>query len=47
MSKSKTRRRDDLYEREAAAAQDANRGEHPICNLCDLPVTPGADVYRA
>jgi len=34
-----TKRRDDLYAREALAAHKAGRGPHPICPHCDLPVT--------
>ena len=37
------RQREDLYNREAVKARDSKRGEYPICNLCNLPVTPGQD----
>jgi hypothetical protein len=33
--------REALYDQEAAKAQALKRGPYPICNLCDLPVTPG------
>ncbi len=34
-------KREQLYERERAAAIAAGAGDHPICNRCGLPVTPG------
>lgn len=33
-----TRQREDLYERERAKAVANERGEFPICNICDQPV---------
>lgn len=36
-----TKRRDELYSREATAAFKADRGRFPICPHCDLPVEPG------
>jgi len=36
-----SKKRDDLWSRECLAAHVAGRGQLPICNLCDLPVTPG------
>jgi hypothetical protein len=35
-----SRHRDNLYGDAKVAAYLAGRGEHPICNLCDRPVTP-------
>lgn len=37
------RQREELYDREADKARAMGRGEHPICNLCDLPVAPGQE----
>lgn len=34
-------KREALWLCEATAAVAADRGPHPICNLCDLPVQPG------
>jgi len=36
-----SKRRDELYSRECLAAHKAERGSHPICVHCDLPVMPG------
>lgn len=33
--------REELYRLECDKARSGNRGEFPICNLCDLPVLPG------
>lgn len=33
--------REQLYESEAAKSIAAARGEFPLCNICNLPVTPG------
>ena len=35
-----TRRREALYQREALAAHQAGRGQHPICVHCSEPVKP-------
>jgi hypothetical protein len=35
-----SRHRDYLYGEAKTAAYLAGRGEHPICPICDLPVTP-------
>lgn len=35
------RKRQELYDREAAKAKASGRGEYPLCNLCGLPVSPG------
>lgn len=34
-------KREQLFNRERVAAKAAGRGDHPICNRCGLPVTPG------
>jgi hypothetical protein len=39
--------RERLYSREAFKANQAGRGEHPICPHCDLPVTPDQAWDRA
>jgi hypothetical protein len=36
-----TRQREQLYAAEVEKAQIAERGDYPICALCDLPVEPG------
>jgi hypothetical protein len=36
-------KRQTLWSREATNAYLDGRGRFPICNLCDLPVTPGQD----
>lgn len=36
-----TKRRTELYDREAAIAQATGRGPFPICVHCNLPVEPG------
>lgn len=41
-SHSRTRQREALYADECHKALAAGRGEHPICRLCDLPITPGS-----
>ena len=35
------KQREALYDREVERALVAGRGDCPICNLCDTPVTPG------
>jgi len=35
------KQREDLWDAEYAKSIEAKRGEYPICNICDLPVTPG------
>lgn len=36
------KQREDLWDAEAAKAVEQERGEYPICKLCDLPITPGS-----
>ena len=38
MTRLSSRDREKLYDAEAAKARGAGRGEHPICNICDLPI---------
>lgn len=38
-----TKQREALYESEAGKAREAGRGEFPICNLCDMPITRGRE----
>jgi hypothetical protein len=38
-----SRHRDYLHSEARADAYLAGRGEHPICNLCDQPITPDQD----
>ena len=35
------KQREELWDAECAKSIAAERGQYPICNLCDLPVTPG------
>lgn len=35
------RQREDLYRSEADRAREQQRGNFPICNICDLAVLPG------
>lgn len=37
-----SKQREQLYESEAQKAREAERGEFPICRLCDQPVTRGS-----
>ena len=39
---SRTKQREALYADECHKALKSGRGEHPICKLCDRPITPGA-----
>lgn len=36
-----TRQREKLYESEAQKAREADRGKHPICNICGYQILPG------
>lgn len=40
--RSRTKQREALYASECHKALASGRGEHPICKLCDLPITPGS-----
>lgn len=40
-----TKQREVLWDTEAAKALAAKRGPYPICNICDLPVTPGQNWH--
>lgn len=41
-TRSNAAQREQLWQAEAAKARASNRGELPICRLCDLPITPGS-----
>lgn len=40
-----SKQRQALYESESAKALASGRGEHPICNICNLPVQPGQEWH--
>jgi hypothetical protein len=37
-----TKQRKALYDSEVEKARAADRGDYPICRLCDLPIMPGS-----
>lgn len=40
-----SKQREELYDAEAAKAQAAERGDLPICNICDLPVNGATQAW--
>lgn len=40
-----SKQREELYDAEIAKAQAADRGDLPICNICDLPVNGATQAW--
>lgn len=40
-------RRERLYNAECRKAREQQRGEYPICNICDMAIEPGHDWHES
>lgn len=38
--------REELWQAQAAKARASNRGDHPICKLCDFAILPGSEWHE-